>query len=73
MSEAAFTSLELRNVIYLLSLVKEMTLGASSLIRKRFSEQATDFEFKCPECGELLQQDDNTKKIKELEKEIKKL
>ena len=41
-------------------------------IRLNF-EQATDFEFKCPECGELLHQDDNAKKIKEIEKEIKTL
>jgi len=41
-------------------------------IRLNF-EQATDFEFKCPECGELLHQDDNTKKIKEIEREIKVL
>jgi transcription initiation factor TFIIE subunit alpha len=38
-------------------------------IRLNF-EQATDFEFKCPECGDLLNQDDNVKKIKEIEKEI---
>jgi transcription initiation factor TFIIE subunit alpha len=36
-------------------------------------EQATDFEFKCPECGSLLDQEDNREKIKKLEKEIKKL
>lgn len=36
-------------------------------------EQATEFEFKCPECGELLQMQDNTKKIYELETEIKSL
>ena len=41
-------------------------------IRLNF-EQATDFEFKCPECGDLLYQDDNRIKIIELEKEIKKL
>jgi transcription initiation factor TFIIE subunit alpha len=41
-------------------------------IRLNF-EQATDFEFKCPECGDLLHQDDNRKKIIELEKDIKKL
>ncbi len=41
-------------------------------IRLNF-EQATDFEFKCPECGELLDQVDNTQKKAELEKEIKKL
>ena len=41
-------------------------------IRLNF-EQATDFEFKCPECGALLNEDDNTKKIKEIEKELKHL
>ena len=41
-------------------------------IRLNF-EQATDFEFKCPECGELLDQVDNTQKKAELEKEINKL
>jgi len=35
-------------------------------------EQATDFEFKCPECGELLQIQDNASKIVELEQQIKK-
>ncbi|MEM4264010.1 MAG: transcription factor [Candidatus Woesearchaeota archaeon] len=44
----------------------------NTCIRLNF-EQATDFEFKCPECGELLEQIDNTKKILEIEKEIKKL
>jgi len=41
-------------------------------IRLNF-EQATDFEFKCPECGDLLEQVDNTSKIAELEKETGKL
>jgi transcription initiation factor TFIIE subunit alpha len=36
-------------------------------------EQSTEFQFKCPECGELLNQEDNREKIKELEKEIKRL
>lgn len=36
-------------------------------------EQATDFQFKCPECGSLLNQEDNAGKIKVFEKEIKKL
>jgi len=36
-------------------------------------DQATDFQFKCPECGELLEQEDNLQKIKELEKELKEL
>ena len=34
-------------------------------------ERATNFEFKCPECGELMNQEDNTKKIQNIEKEIK--
>jgi len=36
-------------------------------------EKATDFEFKCPECGLLMDQDDNTTQIVELENEIKRL
>jgi len=47
-------------------------------IRLNF-DQASDFSFKCPECGEVLDQEDNTqiienikKEIKGLEKEIKK-
>jgi transcription initiation factor TFIIE subunit alpha len=36
-------------------------------------EQATNFEFKCPECGKLLDLDDNVGKIVEIEKEIKEL
>lgn len=36
-------------------------------------EQSTEFQFKCPECGNLLDQENNTEKIKELEKDIKKL
>ena len=35
-------------------------------------EQAMDFQFKCPECGELLNQEDTTQKIADLESEIKK-
>jgi len=36
-------------------------------------EKAMDYGFKCPECGSLMQQEDNAKKIKEIEDEIKKL
>ena len=36
-------------------------------------EQATDFGFKCPECGNLLSEDNNTKKIIEIEKEVQVL
>ena len=36
-------------------------------------DQATEFEFKCPECSSLLHQEDNTKIIGEIEKQIKDL
>ena len=36
-------------------------------------DQATNFEFKCPECGEIIQQEDNIKKIKRIEQEVKEL
>ncbi|RLE39077.1 hypothetical protein DRJ17_02165 [Candidatus Woesearchaeota archaeon] len=36
-------------------------------------EQATEFEFKCPECGSLIEQEDNTLIIKNVEDEIFKL
>lgn len=36
-------------------------------------EQSTEFEFKCPECGALMDGEDNQEKIAELEKEIKEL
>ena len=35
-------------------------------------EKATDYFFKCPECGSLLQQENNQKRIREIEKEIEK-
>ncbi len=41
----------------------------SNCIRLSF-EQATDFEYKCPECGELLNQEDNSKKIYDIKTEI---
>jgi transcription initiation factor TFIIE subunit alpha len=34
-------------------------------------DQATDYEFKCPECGSLLVQQDNTKTILHLREKIK--
>jgi transcription factor E len=34
-------------------------------------EKASDFMFKCPECGLLLNQEDNSAKIKEIQAEIK--
>lgn len=45
---------------------------ANKCIRLDF-DQATEFEYKCPECGEILQQEDNSKKIAELQKELVKL
>jgi transcription initiation factor TFIIE subunit alpha len=36
-------------------------------------ERAFEFEFKCPECGAIISQEDNREKINELEEEIKKL
>lgn len=36
-------------------------------------DQATEFEYKCPECGEILQQEDNTQILEELTKELLKL
>lgn len=41
-------------------------------IRLNF-EQAMDFTYKCPECGGLMHQEDNSEKIKEVEEDIKKL
>lgn len=38
-------------------------------IRLNF-DQATNFYFKCPECGTVLDQEDNTKVIEEIQKEI---
>lgn len=34
-------------------------------------DQATEFEYKCPECGQILNQQDNTKSIENLKKRIK--
>lgn len=36
-------------------------------------EQATEFEFKCPECGGLLNQQDNTKTIEYIKEKINEL
>ena len=36
-------------------------------------EQATGFDYKCPECGQLMQQEDNAKLILNIEKEVKEL
>lgn len=36
-------------------------------------EQATGFSFKCPECGSLMNQEDNKQKIKNIKDDIKTL
>lgn len=36
-------------------------------------DNAVEFRYKCPECGELLAIEDNTEKIKEIENKIKEL
>ncbi|MBN2567152.1 hypothetical protein JXB02_03665 [Candidatus Woesearchaeota archaeon] len=36
-------------------------------------EQATDFEYKCPECGSLMHQEDNQAQIAEISSEIARL
>ncbi|MFQ5474548.1 MAG: hypothetical protein ACE5DM_01800 [Candidatus Nanoarchaeia archaeon] len=45
---------------------------ADSCMRLDF-EKAIGFEFKCPECGELMQQESNVEKIKQIEEEILQL
>jgi transcription initiation factor TFIIE subunit alpha len=45
---------------------------ANKCIRLDF-DQATEFEYKCPECGEILHQEDNRQKIVEIEQEFNKL
>lgn len=36
-------------------------------------DQAMNFEFKCPECGELMNQEDNLENIRLIEEEIKNI
>ncbi|MBI4146458.1 hypothetical protein HY489_03925 [Candidatus Woesearchaeota archaeon] len=36
-------------------------------------EQSHEFNFKCPECGSLLNLEDNRQKIKDLEAELVKI
>ena len=43
---------------------------ANKCMRLSF-DQAVDFEYKCPECGLLMFQDDNSEVIKKIEKDIK--
>ncbi|MDP2750971.1 MAG: hypothetical protein Q8O89_09140, partial [Nanoarchaeota archaeon] len=46
--------------------------SANQCIRLDFS-QAIDFNFKCPECGSLMNQENSDQIIKDLEKEVKDL
>ena len=45
---------------------------ANKCIRLDF-DQATEFNYKCAECGSLLHQEDNTQRIMEIEKELGQL
>jgi len=36
-------------------------------------EQATTYDYRCPECGKIMQQEDNSERIKKLEAELKEL
>ena len=36
-------------------------------------DKATDFEFKCPECGSLIDQEDNTQTIVKIKKEVEEM
>jgi transcription initiation factor TFIIE subunit alpha len=36
-------------------------------------DQATDFNFKCPECGTVLDHEDNTEVLEKIKKEIKEI
>ena len=47
-------------------------LCESRCIRLDF-EQATDFSYKCPECGSLLHIDNNEQKIQDIERQMREL
>ena len=47
-------------------------LCPSACVRVNF-EKATDFDFKCPECGSILNLQDNSKTIEFLQGKIKEL
>jgi transcription initiation factor TFIIE subunit alpha len=49
--------------------VTKYFICANKCVRLDF-DQATEFEYKCPECGEILHQEDNSKIISDLQKEI---
>ncbi len=45
---------------------------SNSCVRLNF-DQSVDYGYKCPECGELLNLEDNREKIKEIESSIKQI
>jgi len=47
-------------------------LCSNACVRVNF-EKATDFEFKCPECGNILNQQDNSKTIEFLQGKIQEM
>lgn len=52
---------------------KDNFFMCSSACARLGFQEATEFEFKCPECGHLLNQQDNSKTIEMLKKKIKEL
>jgi len=60
-SKNAFEPLQLRNIMHLLSVVRETRLTTKPLVKKRYSEQATDFDATLSflfEIGVLIEDDD---------------
>lgn len=60
-SKNAFESLQLRNIMHLLSVISEAKLTTKPLVKKRYSEQATDFDATLSflfEIGGLIEEDD---------------
>lgn len=47
--------------------------ACASMCARLDFEQAMEFEFKCPECGQLMNQMDNTRTIDNLKQQIKEL
>jgi hypothetical protein len=63
-SKKAFESLQLRNIMHLLSVVRETRLTTKPLVKKRYTEQATDFDATLSfliEIGGLIEDDDKLK------------
>ncbi|MBS3169646.1 hypothetical protein J4210_04110 [Candidatus Woesearchaeota archaeon] len=52
---------------------KELFFICSTVCVRLNFDQAMDFEFRCPECGELLDQDHPEERVKQLQKKIDEL